>query len=193
MILLIDNYDSFTYNLYHYLGELGADVKVFRNNKITLDEIEALRPEKIVISPGPCTPKEAGISCDTITRFGARIPDSRRLPGPPGDRRGLRRRDRARAVDHARQIVGCEPRFADDLSPSEKSLCRHALSFFGDRSEQPTRRADGQRAHRRRRHHGGAPQELPGRRRAVSSRIDPHRRRQKAAQKLLRPLLKRMR
>jgi len=74
MILLIDNYDSFTYNLYHFLGELGADVRVFRNNKITLDEIEALRPEKIVISPGPCTPKEAVISCDAIKRFGARMP-----------------------------------------------------------------------------------------------------------------------
>lgn len=74
MILLIDNYDSFTYNLFHYLGELGASVKVFLNNKITLDDIEALGPEKIVISPGPCTPKEAGISCDTIARFGARIP-----------------------------------------------------------------------------------------------------------------------
>jgi para-aminobenzoate synthetase component 2 len=74
MILLIDNYDSFTYNLYHYLGELGADVKVYRNDKITLDEIAALRPEKIVISPGPCTPKEAGISCDTIKRFGAAMP-----------------------------------------------------------------------------------------------------------------------
>lgn len=74
MILLIDNYDSFTYNLYHYLGELGADVKVYRNDKITLDEIAALGPEKIVISPGPCTPKQAGISCDTIKRFGAVIP-----------------------------------------------------------------------------------------------------------------------
>jgi anthranilate synthase/aminodeoxychorismate synthase-like glutamine amidotransferase len=74
MILLIDNYDSFTYNLYHYLGELGAAVSVYRNNKINLEEIEALRPEKIVISPGPCTPKEAGISCDTIMRFGERIP-----------------------------------------------------------------------------------------------------------------------
>ncbi len=74
MILLIDNYDSFTYNLYHFLGELGADVNVYRNDKITLDEIAALRPEKIVISPGPCTPKEAGISCDTIKRFGAAIP-----------------------------------------------------------------------------------------------------------------------
>jgi para-aminobenzoate synthetase component 2 len=74
MILLIDNYDSFTYNLYHYFGELGADVKVYRNNKITLAEIEAMQPEKIVISPGPCTPKEAGISCAAIERFGARIP-----------------------------------------------------------------------------------------------------------------------
>jgi len=74
MILLIDNYDSFTYNLYHYLGELGADVKVYLNDKITLDEIEALEPEKIVVSPGPCTPKEAGISCDAIKHFAARIP-----------------------------------------------------------------------------------------------------------------------
>jgi anthranilate synthase/aminodeoxychorismate synthase-like glutamine amidotransferase len=74
MILLIDNYDSFTYNLYHYLGELGAAVKVYRNDKIRLDEIAALKPEKIVISPGPCTPKEAGISCETILRFGAQIP-----------------------------------------------------------------------------------------------------------------------
>jgi len=74
MILLIDNYDSFTYNLYHYLGELGAAVTVYRNNMINLEEIEVLGPEKIVISPGPCTPKEAGISCDTIKRFGERIP-----------------------------------------------------------------------------------------------------------------------
>jgi len=74
MILLIDNYDSFTYNLYHYLGELGAPVKVFLNDQITLDQIEALRPEKIVISPGPCTPKEAGISCDAIIRFGEHLP-----------------------------------------------------------------------------------------------------------------------
>lgn len=74
MILLIDNYDSFTYNLYHYLGELGAAVKVCLNDQITLEEIEALAPEKIVISPGPCTPKEAGISCAAVLRFGPRIP-----------------------------------------------------------------------------------------------------------------------
>ena len=74
MILLIDNYDSFTYNLYHYLGELGAEVKVFLNDHITIDQIETLRPEKIVISPGPCTPAEAGISCDAIIRFGEHVP-----------------------------------------------------------------------------------------------------------------------
>jgi anthranilate synthase/aminodeoxychorismate synthase-like glutamine amidotransferase len=74
MILLIDNYDSFTYNLYHYLGELGADVRVYRNDEISLEGIEALRPEKIVISPGPCTPNEAGISCDVIRRFGPKTP-----------------------------------------------------------------------------------------------------------------------
>src|SRR5919108_873974 len=74
MILLIDNYDSFTYNLFHYLGELGATVQVFRNNEISLDAIASLAPEKIVISPGPCTPKEAGISCDVIRCFGQRTP-----------------------------------------------------------------------------------------------------------------------
>jgi len=74
VIVLIDNYDSFTYSLYHYLGELGAKIKVFRNNKVNLDDIESLRPEKIVISPGPCTPKEAGISCDVILRFAEKIP-----------------------------------------------------------------------------------------------------------------------
>ena len=74
MILLIDNYDSFTYNLYHYLGELGAEVRVAYNDKITLDEIADLRPERIVISPGPCTPNEAGISCEAIKRFGAHTP-----------------------------------------------------------------------------------------------------------------------
>lgn len=74
MILLIDNYDSFTYNLYQYLGELGADVRVFLNDKITLKRIEELRPEKVVISPGPCTPKEAGISCAVIQHFHRQLP-----------------------------------------------------------------------------------------------------------------------
>jgi anthranilate synthase/aminodeoxychorismate synthase-like glutamine amidotransferase len=74
MLLMIDNYDSFTYNLVQYLGELGQDLKVYRNNKITIAEIEKMRPERIVISPGPCTPKEAGISIDLIRYCAGKIP-----------------------------------------------------------------------------------------------------------------------
>jgi len=74
MILMIDNYDSFTYNVVQYLSELGADVRVVRNDEITLAEIEKSQPEKIVISPGPCTPNEAGVSLDTITHFAGKLP-----------------------------------------------------------------------------------------------------------------------
>ena len=74
MLLMIDNYDSFTYNLVQYLGELGKELEVFRNDKISIREIEKMSPEGIVISPGPCTPKEAGISVDTIRHFAGRIP-----------------------------------------------------------------------------------------------------------------------
>jgi anthranilate synthase/aminodeoxychorismate synthase-like glutamine amidotransferase len=74
MLFVIDNYDSFTYNLVQYLGELGEDMKVYRNDKITLREIEALNPQRVVISPGPCTPREAGISVDLIKHFAGRIP-----------------------------------------------------------------------------------------------------------------------
>jgi len=74
MILVIDNYDSFTYNLVQYFGELGADIAVKRNDEITIPEIESLAPEKLCISPGPCTPNEAGISCDVIRHFGGKIP-----------------------------------------------------------------------------------------------------------------------
>ena len=74
MILMIDNYDSFTYNLVQFLGEQGQDIQVFRNDKITLEEIKSLKPDHIVISPGPCTPNEAGISMDVIREFGGKIP-----------------------------------------------------------------------------------------------------------------------
>ncbi len=74
MVLMIDNYDSFTYNLVQYLGELGANLVVHRNDKITIEQVEDLAPEKIVISPGPCTPREAGISCELIRRFAGRLP-----------------------------------------------------------------------------------------------------------------------
>jgi anthranilate synthase component 2 len=74
MLLMIDNYDSFTYNLVQYFGELGEDIRVFRNDRITLEEIETLRPARIVVSPGPCSPEEAGVSVPVIRHFAGKIP-----------------------------------------------------------------------------------------------------------------------
>jgi anthranilate synthase component II len=74
MLLMIDNYDSFTYNVVQYLGELGADVHVIRNDELSISEIEALKPERIVVSPGPCTPTEAGVSIESILYFAGKLP-----------------------------------------------------------------------------------------------------------------------
>jgi len=74
MILMIDNYDSFTYNLVQYLGEMGQQLRVYRNDKITVDEIEEMEPDRIIVSPGPCTPAEAGISVEAIKRFAGKVP-----------------------------------------------------------------------------------------------------------------------
>ncbi|MCE5252184.1 aminodeoxychorismate/anthranilate synthase component II [bacterium] len=74
MILMIDNYDSFTYNLVQYMGELGADMKIFRNDRISIETIKKMKPEKLVISPGPCTPTEAGISVESVNVFSGSIP-----------------------------------------------------------------------------------------------------------------------
>ena len=74
MLLMIDNYDSFTYNLVQYFGELGEDVRVYRNNKISVEQIEVLKPSRIVVSPGPCTPTEAGVSVEVIKHFAGRLP-----------------------------------------------------------------------------------------------------------------------
>jgi anthranilate synthase/aminodeoxychorismate synthase-like glutamine amidotransferase len=74
MLVMIDNYDSFTYNLVQYLGELGQEIKVYRNDQVTVDEVEQQRPERIVISPGPCTPNEAGVSNEILRRFAGKVP-----------------------------------------------------------------------------------------------------------------------
>ena len=74
MVFVLDNYDSFTYNLVQYLGELGAEVEVRRNDQVSVDEVEALRPERILLSPGPCTPQEAGISIELIRHFAGKVP-----------------------------------------------------------------------------------------------------------------------
>ncbi|HEY8670807.1 MAG TPA: aminodeoxychorismate/anthranilate synthase component II [Terriglobales bacterium] len=74
MVFVLDNYDSFTYNLVQYLGEMGEEVAVYRNDQVTIEEVEAMRPERILISPGPCTPQEAGISIDIFRHFSGKLP-----------------------------------------------------------------------------------------------------------------------
>ncbi len=95
MILLLDNYDSFTFNLVQCFAELGAEIEVRRNDAITVTDAIAMRPERLVISPGPGPPAEAGVSLELIRRVRRPLPDSRRVPRPPGDRRGVRRNRRA--------------------------------------------------------------------------------------------------
>ena len=92
MVFVLDNYDSFTYNLVQYLGELGAEVVVRRNDELTPEEVEAMKPERILLSPGPCTPHEAGILVPLIRHMAGKAPISGRLSWAPGHRRGLRRR-----------------------------------------------------------------------------------------------------
>ena len=103
MLLLIDNYDSFTYNLVQYFGELGIEVKVARNDQISLETIRAMAPRHLVISPGPCTPNEAGISVAAVQEFSGQIPFAWRLSGAPEHRAGVRRHDRPCNQHHARE------------------------------------------------------------------------------------------
>ena len=103
MILVIDNYDSFTFNLVQYLGEMGQELKVFRNDAITLDEIESLAPESIVISPGPGRPENSGIIIHADPGIFRENTDPGRVPGPSGDRRRFWRRRCFGAANHARK------------------------------------------------------------------------------------------
>ncbi len=91
MILMIDNYDSFTFNLVQYFGELGEDVRVYRNDEIDVAGISAIGADALVLSPGPCTPAEAGVCVEAIRAFAGRVADPRRVPRPPVDRRRARR------------------------------------------------------------------------------------------------------
>ncbi len=93
MILLIDNYDSFTYNLYQYIGELYQDIQVVRNDEISLDEIEKLSPQALIISPGPGYPKDAGISVEAIKHFSGKLPILGNLSGTSVNMRSFRRHD----------------------------------------------------------------------------------------------------
>jgi hypothetical protein len=122
MILVIDNYDSFTYNLVQYLGELGATLEVVRNDAMSCDAITELGPERVVISPGPGTPNQAGVSLEVIRRLGPMTPDPRCVSRPPGYRPGLRSHSRASEVPDARQDLGDPPRRRRRLRGSREPL-----------------------------------------------------------------------
>ena len=139
MIVLIDNYDSFTFNLFHYLGGLGADVVVHRNDKISTADVIAAAPDAIVLSPGPCTPNEAGICLDLIAKASATIPILGVCLGHQAIGQALRRQGGARAGAGAWQAVG-------DQAPRRRRVPRHqravpgdALSLAGGRSRAPCR------------------------------------------------------
>jgi anthranilate synthase/aminodeoxychorismate synthase-like glutamine amidotransferase len=176
MLLLIDNYDSFTYNLYQYLAELGADMLVRRNDELTVDEAEALTPTHLVISPGPCTPREAGISTALIARLGPRVPTlgvclGHQCIGEAFGGRVVRAREpvhgKTSRIHHRGQGV-----LRGLPSPFEAARY-HSLIVARARAA----RAGGDRRDGGRRDHGAAPPRVSRRGRAVSPRVDPDARR----------------
>ena len=133
-VVMVDNYDSFTYNLVQYLGELGADVTVVRNDQVTVADIEKLAPDKIVISPGPCTPKEAGVSVEAILKFAGQISYPGRLPWPSKHRLCLWRQYHPCQKHHARQNLTYLSSQSRRVQRAYQSVHRHPLSFPGHRT-----------------------------------------------------------
>ncbi len=181
MLLMIDNYDSFTYNLVQYLGELGADVHVYRNDALTLDQIAAWEPAQIVISPGPCTPNEAGISVPLIRRFAGAVPILGVCLGHQAIGQAFGGQIvRAQRVMHGKlSPVTHDGRGVFTGLPSPFNATRyHSLAI--ERTTLPrVPRGHGDR--RRRRDHGRAPSRAAGRGRAVPPGGDPDRARPRAA------------
>ena len=172
-VLLIDNYDSFTYNLFQYLGELGAQVEVVRNDQVTLDDIEEMAPERIIISPGPGNPDDAGISKDVIRRFAEKTPILGvclghqcigEVYGGVVEGAGEILHGKVSRIEHDGKGV-----FAGIDSPLEATRY-HSLAI---RARQRAGVARGDGAERERRDHGRAAQDAGGRGRAVSSGVDP--------------------
>lgn len=179
MLLMIDNYDSFTYNLVQYFGELKAEVKVVRNDELSVEQIEALAPERIVLSPGPCTPNEAGVSLAVIERFAGKLP----LLGVCLGHQSIGQAFggevvRARQVMHGKtspihhKDLGVFAGLANPLTVTRyHSLVvkREPAGVPGDHRLDPTCRRIA------RRDHGRTPQDPECRGRAVPSRVHPHR------------------
>ena len=137
MLLMIDNYDSFTYNLVQYFGELGEDVRVYRNNKISVQQIEALKPNRIVVSPGPCTPNEAGVSVEVDQAFFRTLACTRGLSRPPVAGGGVWGPRREGRTPDARQDVPHPARRTDDFPGAAESLRCDPLSFADCRAGKP--------------------------------------------------------
>src|SRR5262249_12225563 len=171
MILLLDNYDSFTYNLFQYLSELGADVLVKRNDELSVGDVAALAPEKIVISPGPCTPNEAGISVALIRELGGQVPVLGDCLGHQAVRAPHSRAVGGAAGD-ARQAVGDSPWRRRCVRRPARAFPGYALSLADRPARRPARQPGGDRLDRGWADHGAAPSRSPGRGRAVSPRVN---------------------
>ncbi len=132
-LLMIDNYDSFTYNIVQYFGELGAEVEVFRNDEISVADIAARTPDLLVVSPGPCSPAEAGISVAAIQHFAGKLPILGVCLGHQSDWRGLRRHHHPRPAAHARQDQRDHHHAAGRVRRPARAVHRQPLPLAGDR------------------------------------------------------------
>ena len=171
MVLVIDNYDSFTYNLVQYLGELNVEMQVRRNDEITLDAIRELKPERILVSPGPCSPRESGLSNEVIRNFG-----SQRIPvfGVCLGHQCIGHAFGAEVVVNYRMMHGktspIKHNGKDLFEGMPNPFSRHALSFARHQARHAARLSGNHRRDRRRRNHGRAAQGTADLGRAISSR-----------------------
>ena len=187
MILLIDNYDSFSYNLYQLIGSIAPDIKVIRNDEMTVEEIKALHPDRIILSPGPGRPENAGIIVEAAAELGKEIPTLgvclghqaiRRMSGTSGDLHGVRRRDHLRFTADARETVGGDIRPGMSAVPRlsvRRAGC--ALPFTRGKSRNAAGMSASDSTHGRGGNHGGTAQGISHFRGTVSSGIyhDPGR------------------
>ena len=176
MILLLDNYDSFTYNLAQYLGQMGQQLDVRRNDEITLDEIEEMAPERIVISPGPCTPKEAGISVPLIQRFAGKIP----ILGVCLGHQAIGAAFGGRVIRAPKLMHGKTSEIEHDgrtiFQRVAEAVHRYAISFADRRTQIAAARTGNFGGDGRRNDHGFSSSQVACGRRAVSSGIGADRR-----------------